>query len=177
MEQWWNDTDRGKPQYWGKNLSQCHTVHHKSYIDWPRCEGGKILIGDELVGLWKDVIVVIWKGICLEELSKNKRSVSRGGRTSEQLGLCSPWNSKDPLLSLRASCPYSRSRAAMAHWRLKYNCNMIGDVTQIDALYLWRHKKLYQLEVLTCISIHNFALSLMVLEHFTAQWSLYVSPF
>jgi hypothetical protein len=23
MEQWWNDTDRGKLKYWEKNLSQC----------------------------------------------------------------------------------------------------------------------------------------------------------
>jgi len=29
MEQWWNDTDRGKLKYWEKNLSQCHFVHIK----------------------------------------------------------------------------------------------------------------------------------------------------
>jgi hypothetical protein len=33
MEQRWNETDRGKPKYWGKNLSQCHSVHHKSHMD------------------------------------------------------------------------------------------------------------------------------------------------
>jgi hypothetical protein len=32
MERRWNDTDRGKPKYWGKNLSQCHFVHHKSHM-------------------------------------------------------------------------------------------------------------------------------------------------
>ena len=32
MEQWWNDTDRGKLKYWEKNLSQCHSVHHKSQL-------------------------------------------------------------------------------------------------------------------------------------------------
>jgi hypothetical protein len=30
MEQWWNDTDRGKPKYWEKTLSQCDFVYHKS---------------------------------------------------------------------------------------------------------------------------------------------------
>ena len=42
----WNDTDRGKLQYWGKNLSHCHFVHHKSYKDWPSSEGGKIIMTD-----------------------------------------------------------------------------------------------------------------------------------
>jgi len=26
MEQWWNDTDRGKLKCWEKSLSECHTV-------------------------------------------------------------------------------------------------------------------------------------------------------
>jgi hypothetical protein len=30
MEQRWNEIDRGKLKYSGKNLSQCHFVHHKS---------------------------------------------------------------------------------------------------------------------------------------------------
>ena len=30
MEQWWNDTDRGKPRYRERNLSQYHFVYHKS---------------------------------------------------------------------------------------------------------------------------------------------------
>jgi len=27
-EHWWNDTNRGKPKYLDKNLSQCHSGHH-----------------------------------------------------------------------------------------------------------------------------------------------------
>jgi hypothetical protein len=33
MEEWWNDTDRGKVRYWEKNLSHCHFVHHKSHTN------------------------------------------------------------------------------------------------------------------------------------------------
>jgi hypothetical protein len=33
MERRWNEIDRGKPKYSGKNLSQCHFVHHKSHMD------------------------------------------------------------------------------------------------------------------------------------------------
>jgi hypothetical protein len=33
MEHWWNEIDKGKPKYSGKNLSQCLFVHHKSHID------------------------------------------------------------------------------------------------------------------------------------------------
>jgi hypothetical protein len=32
-EQWWNDTNRGKPKCSGGTLSQCHFVHHKSHIN------------------------------------------------------------------------------------------------------------------------------------------------
>jgi hypothetical protein len=28
-----NESDRGKPKYEGKNLSQCHFFHHKSHKD------------------------------------------------------------------------------------------------------------------------------------------------
>jgi len=31
MEQWWNDTDRGKLKCWEKNLSQCHYIYQKSH--------------------------------------------------------------------------------------------------------------------------------------------------
>jgi hypothetical protein len=33
MEHRWNEVDRGKPKYSGKNLSQCLFVHHKSHMD------------------------------------------------------------------------------------------------------------------------------------------------
>jgi hypothetical protein len=38
MEHRWNEIDRGKPKYSGKNLSQCHFVHHKYHMDWPGIE-------------------------------------------------------------------------------------------------------------------------------------------
>ena len=34
----WNESDRGKPKYSVKNMSQCHFVHHKSHMDWPEIE-------------------------------------------------------------------------------------------------------------------------------------------
>jgi hypothetical protein len=40
MEHRWNEIDRGKPNYSGKNLSQCYFVHHKSHIDRPGIEPG-----------------------------------------------------------------------------------------------------------------------------------------
>jgi hypothetical protein len=48
MERWWNAIDRGKPNYWEKNLSQCQSVHHKSHNDWPNTEWWKeeFLISD-----------------------------------------------------------------------------------------------------------------------------------
>jgi hypothetical protein len=32
MEPWWNDIG-GKIEELGKNLSQCHFIHHKSHLD------------------------------------------------------------------------------------------------------------------------------------------------
>jgi hypothetical protein len=31
-----NDDNRGNPKYWGRNLTQCHSVHHTSRTDCPR---------------------------------------------------------------------------------------------------------------------------------------------
>jgi hypothetical protein len=33
MEHRWNEMDRREPKYSGRNLSQCHFVHHKSHKD------------------------------------------------------------------------------------------------------------------------------------------------
>ena len=38
IEEWSNDTDRGKLKYTKINLSQCHFVHHTFRIDWPGIE-------------------------------------------------------------------------------------------------------------------------------------------
>jgi hypothetical protein len=40
MDQRWNDIDRGKSKDSEKNLSDCHFVHQKSHMKWPRCEPG-----------------------------------------------------------------------------------------------------------------------------------------
>jgi hypothetical protein len=43
MEHRWNEIDKGKPKYSGKNLSQCQFVNHKSHMDepgLPRWEAG-----------------------------------------------------------------------------------------------------------------------------------------
>jgi hypothetical protein len=34
MKHWGNDTDREKPKYTEKHLSQCHLIHHKFRMDW-----------------------------------------------------------------------------------------------------------------------------------------------
>jgi hypothetical protein len=40
MEHRGNKIDRGKPKYSGINLSQCHSVYHKSHMDWTGIEPG-----------------------------------------------------------------------------------------------------------------------------------------
>ena len=34
MEQWWNDTERGKLKYWENRLSICHFFYHKPQLNW-----------------------------------------------------------------------------------------------------------------------------------------------
>lgn len=45
MEDWLNDTDRGKPVYLEKNPFHCHLVYHKSHIDF---------LGIKYMPLWKE---------------------------------------------------------------------------------------------------------------------------
>jgi hypothetical protein len=33
MECWWSVIDKGKTEYWERNLFHCHFVYHKSHID------------------------------------------------------------------------------------------------------------------------------------------------
>ena len=40
VEQWWNDTDSGKPKYRENILCQCHFVRHKSQTDLRGIESG-----------------------------------------------------------------------------------------------------------------------------------------
>ena len=40
VEHGWNDTDRRKRKQPEKNLSHCHSVHHKAHADWPWNEPG-----------------------------------------------------------------------------------------------------------------------------------------
>ena len=37
-EHWWNFTDRFKPKYLEKSLSQCHFAHHKFHTNYPATE-------------------------------------------------------------------------------------------------------------------------------------------
>jgi len=43
MEIVWNDTDREKLTYSEKSLSQCHSGHHKTHMDWPGTEPGPLM--------------------------------------------------------------------------------------------------------------------------------------
>jgi hypothetical protein len=40
MEHQWNENDRGKEKYSGKNVSQCNFVNHKYHMDWIGIEHG-----------------------------------------------------------------------------------------------------------------------------------------
>jgi hypothetical protein len=41
-EHWVDDTDRENPKYSEKNLSQCHSIRHKSHVDWRGIETGSL---------------------------------------------------------------------------------------------------------------------------------------
>ena len=40
MEHRWNEIDRRKPKHLGKDLTQCHFLHHKSHMYCPGIEPG-----------------------------------------------------------------------------------------------------------------------------------------
>jgi hypothetical protein len=42
MEYPWDEIDREKLKYSGKNLSECHSIHHKSHMDSHSIEPGAI---------------------------------------------------------------------------------------------------------------------------------------
>jgi len=51
MKNWRNDNDRGNMNYWEKNPSHCHFVHHKFHMKLPGIEyglQGKRRVGDSL---------------------------------------------------------------------------------------------------------------------------------
>jgi hypothetical protein len=52
MEHRWNEIYRGKPTYSGKNVSQCHFVHHKSHMDWPRDRTRASAMGGRRIIAW-----------------------------------------------------------------------------------------------------------------------------
>jgi hypothetical protein len=41
VEQWWNDTDWGKPKFSERNLPQCYFVRYKSHTVWLGIERDK----------------------------------------------------------------------------------------------------------------------------------------
>jgi hypothetical protein len=41
MEQWWNDTDRGKLKYWEKKPVSVIYVHEKFHVIWSRIESNQ----------------------------------------------------------------------------------------------------------------------------------------
>jgi len=38
VDYWWNETEKGKLKYLGRNLTQCHFVHHKFQMDGCKTE-------------------------------------------------------------------------------------------------------------------------------------------
>ena len=41
MEQWWNDTDRGKLKYWEEKPVSVISVHEKSHVIWARIDSNQ----------------------------------------------------------------------------------------------------------------------------------------
>jgi hypothetical protein len=70
----WSGTDRVRRKYWEDNLSWCHLVHHKSYMDWPVIEPGPLLwaMAQTCEGpvsctmhVWlSSVVVILWQFTC-----------------------------------------------------------------------------------------------------------------
>jgi len=56
VDHWWSDDCKGEPKYTEKNLSLCHVVHYRSYMDWPGdeaglCDEGRLLSSLAMAGL------------------------------------------------------------------------------------------------------------------------------
>ena len=60
MEQWWNDTDRGKPIFWHKNLSHCHllTLTASNIQSVPRSKHAVSVIEANQLMLYREMIAV-----------------------------------------------------------------------------------------------------------------------
>jgi len=52
LDQWWDDTDRGKQNYSGANLSHCHSLYHNCTMDYPGIE--TFLLWQKLCHLWPE---------------------------------------------------------------------------------------------------------------------------
>jgi hypothetical protein len=59
MEHRWNEIDRGKPKYSGRNLSQCQFVHHKSHIGSQDRTRASAVRGRRLIA-WAMAQPVMW---------------------------------------------------------------------------------------------------------------------
>ena len=64
MEQWWNDTDRGRLKCWERNI-----IQHGWYIDgWVWSNDGMILTGEtEVLGEIHYTVLVVGGWMCMEQ--------------------------------------------------------------------------------------------------------------